>query len=184
GARVDPNVFRLFRGWPRGPQSGSGRAAARAQIARGERIFNTRQFIIRDVPGLNDVLKQDRIVATCSTCHNTPSVGSRSAPGLMNIGVETLFRRRPEDPLYTFRNKATGEEVNLRDPGQALITGRWADMGKFKVPALRNLAARPPYFHDGSAATLMDVVDFYYDRFDIEAGPAEKEDLAAFLRAL
>ena len=48
-----------------------------------------------------------------------------------------------------------------------MTTGKYADIGKFKVLMLRGLAARPPYFHDGSAATLMDVVDFYDQRFGL-----------------
>jgi cytochrome c peroxidase len=64
------------------------------------------------------------------------------------------------------------------------VTGRCADVGKFKVPTLRGLAGRPPYFHNGSAATLEDVVDSYDRRFAIGLSPAEKQDLVAFLRAL
>jgi cytochrome c peroxidase len=70
------------------------------------------------------------------------------------------------------------------DPGLALISGRCADIGKFKVPVLRGLAARPPYFHNGSAATLDDVVTFYDLHFRIGFTAAERADLAAFLRAL
>ena len=47
-----------------------------------------------------------------------------------------------------------------------MITGKWADIGKFKGPVLRALAARAPYFHNGSAVTLEDVVEFYDKRFN------------------
>jgi cytochrome c peroxidase len=53
-----------------------------------------------------------------------------------------------------------------------------------KVPILRGLASRAPYFHDGRAATLQDVVDFYDQRFDIGFTDDEKRDLIAFLDAL
>ena len=53
-----------------------------------------------------------------------------------------------------------------------------------RAPILRALAARAPYFHNGSAATLEEVVQFYEDRFNIGLTKREKEDLAAFLRAL
>ena len=46
-----------------------------------------------------------------------------------------------------------------------MVTGKWTDIGKFKGPVLRALSARAPYFHNGSAATLDDVVDFYDTRF-------------------
>ena len=65
-----------------------------------------------------------------------------------------------------------------------MITGKWADVSKFKGPILRALAARAPYFHNGSAATLEDVVQFYDKRFNIGLTAQEKADLVAFLRAL
>ena len=65
-----------------------------------------------------------------------------------------------------------------------MISGKWADIGKFKGPILRGLAARAPYFHNGSAATLEQAVDFYNTRFNIDLSKAEKRDLLAFLRAL
>jgi hypothetical protein len=85
----------------------------------------------------------------------------------INIGIADASRRTSDLPLYTLQNKATGERVKTTDPGRALVTGRWADIGKFKGPILRGLAARAPYFHNGSAASLADVVKFYDERFDI-----------------
>jgi cytochrome c peroxidase len=58
------------------------------------------------------------------------------------------------------------------------------DIGKFKGPVLRGLAARPPYFHNGLAADLGAVVDFYNTRFAIGFTENEKADLVAFLSAL
>ena len=74
--------------------------------------------------------------------------------------------------------------MRTTDPGRAMISGKWADVGKFKGPILRGLAARAPYFHNGAAATLDEVVQFYEDRFNIGLTAQEKADLAAFLRAL
>ena len=87
-------------------------------------------------------------------------------------------------PLYTLRNNATGETVQTTDPGRALITGKWADIGKFKGPILRGLAARAPYFHNGSAASLADAVAFYDTRFNIGLSAQDQSDLVAFLSAL
>jgi cytochrome c peroxidase len=53
-----------------------------------------------------------------------------------------------------------------------------------KGPILRGLAARSPYFHNGSAATLSDVVDFYDQQFSIEFTAQQKADLVAFLSSL
>jgi cytochrome c peroxidase len=65
-----------------------------------------------------------------------------------------------------------------------MISGKWRDINRFKGPILRGLAARAPYFHNGSAATLEDVVEFYETRFDIGLSAREQADLVAFLRAL
>ena len=87
-------------------------------------------------------------------------------------------------PLYTLKNKTTGEIVKTTDPGRALLTGKWKDIGRFKGPILRSVASRPPYFHDGSAPDLQSVVEFYNTRFSIGLTEREKADLVAFLAAL
>jgi cytochrome c peroxidase len=92
--------------------------------------------------------------------------------------------RTPDLPLYTVRNTSTGETVQTTDPGRALVTGRWSDMSTFKGPILRGLAARPPYFHNGAAATLADVVSFYNRRFNLRLSRRDAADLVAFLKAL
>ena len=102
----------------------------------------------------------------------------------LNIGVADASRRTPDLPLYTLRHRATGETVQTTDPGRAMVTGKWNDIGKFKGPVLRALAARPPYFHDGSAATLEEVVEVYDTRFHLGLSAQEKADLTAFLRSL
>ena len=87
-------------------------------------------------------------------------------------------------PLYTLRNKATGELRKVTDPGRALISGKWNHIGRFKGPMLRNLAARAPYFHNGFAGDLAAVVDFYEQRFHVGFTQQEHADLVAFLRSL
>jgi cytochrome c peroxidase len=63
-------------------------------------------------------------------------------------------------------------------------TGRWADIGKFKVPSLRGLAMRPPYFHNGMAESLGDVLRFYRQRFNVRLSDGEERDPVAFLSSL
>jgi cytochrome c peroxidase len=63
-------------------------------------------------------------------------------------------------------------------------SGRWRDINRFKVPGLRGLASRPPFFHDGSAATLADAIAHHDRRFSIGLHPDERDALAAFLAAL
>ena len=65
-----------------------------------------------------------------------------------------------------------------------MITGKWADMSKFKGPILRGLAGRAPYFHNGSANTLTDVVKFYDTQFHIGLDATQFVDLANFLATL
>ena len=102
----------------------------------------------------------------------------------INIGTADASLRTPDMPLYTLRNNATGALVQTTDPARALITGKWADIGKVKGPVLRGLAARAPYFHNGMAASLDAAVDFYDTRFNIGFTAQEKRDLVAFLNAL
>jgi len=181
----DPRIFKLFDAWiDRPDRSGKDPKAA---IARGQEIFNTRTFTIKGVAGINDDPRfgsPPALTATCSTCHNTPGVGSSSLPLYFNTGVSDGARRTRDVPLYTLRNQATGETLTTTDPGRAMITGHWKDVGRFKVPTLRGLAARPPYFHNGQAATLGDVVGFYNGRFGLDLNNREWRDLVSFLAAL
>ena len=156
---------------------------ARAAVGRGQDLFYSKPITISGVSGLNDVLGQDAIAGTCLTCHNTPNVGSRSLAGTLDTGIADGARRTTDLPLYTLACN-DGTSVQTTDPGRALITGHCRDIGQFKVPGLRALASRAPYFHNGSAATLSDVVDFYDQRFSIGFSVLEKSDLVMFLRAL
>jgi hypothetical protein len=178
----DPAVFHLYDGWAGG--SGGGTDAARNAVARGQALFNGRAIHITGVAGLNDALGQPDFVGTCSSCHDSPNAGSHSLAAPLDIGVADGARRTPDLPLYTLTNLATGQSVTTTDPGRALITGKWVDIGKFKGPTLRALAARPPYFHNGSAATLADVVAFYDQRFGIGLSAGDQSDLVAFLGSL
>jgi cytochrome c peroxidase len=87
-------------------------------------------------------------------------------------------------PLYSLRRKGTSQTIQTTDPGRALISGKWDDIGRFKTPILRGLAARAPYFHNGSAPTLDSVVRFYDRRFGMQLTSQEFADLVAFLRTL
>jgi hypothetical protein len=175
-------VFDLYDSWSGAP--GGGVQAARASIARGQALFNTKSINITGVKGLNDKLGISSLSGTCTTCHDTPNVGDHSVGLPIDIGIVSLARRTPDLPLYTLHNKTTNDTIQVTDPGRALITGKWADIGKFKGPILRGLAARPPYFHNGSAAGLSDVVDFYDGRFGIGFSAQERADLIAFLGTL
>jgi cytochrome c peroxidase len=161
-----------------------GVAVARRAVARGEALFNTKPILITTVKGLNDDLGVATILGSCTTCHDAPNAGNHSVPLPLDIGLTDAIRRTPDMPLYTLRNKTTGETVQTTDPGRALVTGQWKDIGRFKGPTLRALPARAPYFHNGFAKNLDEVVKFYNDRFNIGFTDQEKEDLIAFLKTL
>jgi cytochrome c peroxidase len=189
GAPFNPVAFTLFPNFGNGPDEEAGarseetrhdRQQAQDKIRRGEDIFNTRKFTIANVPGLPFT----SAVGTCTTCHDTPGVGDHSVSAPLNVGLTDASHRTPDLPLFTLYCPSTRETIQTTDPGRALITGKCADIGKFKGPILRALSPRAPYFHNGFAATLDDVVDFYQTRFTIGLTKEDKQDLVAFLKAL
>lgn len=183
GKPFDPAVFTLYDAWLAEPGD-TPASAARARIARGEALFNSRSFVVEGVSGFNDELGQPSITTTCGGCHDTPNAGTSSRGKMMDLGVSSAARAGVELPIYTFRNTATGDEIETTDPGRALVSGRWKDINRFKVPILRGNAVRPPYLHDGSAKTLADAVRFHDERFSIGLTPDEIDALVHFLAAL
>jgi cytochrome c peroxidase len=106
-------------------------------------------------------------------CHHCHSEGALTNDGLFNDG--------------SYREGG--------DEGRKGVTGRSGDLGKFKVPGLRNVAVSAPYMHDGSLATLREVVEQYaagglgHPSTDPQIRPLqlaadEIDDLLAFLEAL
>lgn len=163
--------FDLFDAWlglVPGSCTSKAEDAKRAQIARGQELFN----------GVN------RGGGSCRGCHNAANNGSNIGGALFDVRASRAAFRQPGMPLYTVRNKNTHEERQTTDPGRALRTGRWADMDRFKTPSLRGLAARPPYFHNGIAPTLRDVVRHYEVALGFVYTPQEEADLVAFMEAL
>ena len=154
--------FDLFDAWAGSPVPG------RAQIFRGQELFNNR----------------NRSGGRCSACHNSANNGTNVSNVLFDIGTASAEARTPDLPLYTIRNRATGEERQLTDTGRGNVTGLWSDLGRFKTPTLRALAARAPYFHNGAAATLEDVVRHYQTHLGFVFTDQERADLVAFLKAL
>jgi cytochrome c peroxidase len=142
------------------------------------------------------------IPGTCGTCHDTPNVGNHSSPTPLNIGVGDPSPQNQAvslgglDISYLPKIMAckadtvTHEVIEPRtcvtttDLGQALIDGRFDHIGKLKGPILRGLAARAPFFHNGSARTLLDAVRFYEGRFGVSFTRQEESDLVAFLSSL
>jgi cytochrome c peroxidase len=94
---------------------------------------------------------------------------------------------------FSFRNNGLYE--NYADSGRARITQIPSDVGKFKVPSLRNVAKTAPYMHDGSLSTLEEVLDHYISGGKkhnnkspiiqpLSLTVQEKNDLINFLKSL
>ncbi len=111
--------------------------------------------------------------ARCSLCHAGPTLTDQS---FHNTGV-------------------AWRDGMLVDSGRAAVTGTRDALGAFKTPSLRNVARTAPYMHDGSVATLEEVVEFYSDGGNpnpyqdpdirpLHLSAGERSALLAFLRSL
>jgi len=192
-----PAIFNIFDAWANLPPS-----APRAAIARGQALFTSKPINITGVAGINDDVSAGGLVSggipsltgTCGTCHDTPNVGNHSFPTPLNIGVGDLGANStvstggldisylPKITVCRISNPSDCKTTT--DLGQALIDGKFDHVGKLKGPILRSLSSRAPYFHNGSARTLLDVVRFYEARFGVSFTAQEESDLVAFLSAL
>jgi cytochrome c peroxidase len=210
--------FDIFTAWNNLPRASEFRPG-RESVARGETIFNTRQF---SFPGAGTF--------TCTSCHATSNIGNfplmfdpvnHTAPnaslfiryGLdspeflahlasLDTRMNSFVKRTADLPVYQVNlrtapetcgpailpNLRTGQPmletlVRTTDPGRALVTGLCFDLGAMKPPTLRGLATRPPFFHNGAAETIEDVVNFYDVIFQARMSRQDREDLEAYLRA-
>jgi hypothetical protein len=197
----DPN-----RDYGRGSRE---RREARSDIAAGEVLFNTAPVTISAVRGLNDNAALANPVSfkgTCTTCHDAPNVGDHSVPLALDIGLAHSLRagletdpniekgiaelNEPDLPVFLVTGCAppfgSGQPVSFytTDLGKGMITGLCSDLNRLKGPVLRGLAARAPYFHNGAAATLLQAVNFYNQRFAMNLTEVQKRQLVAFLNSL
>lgn len=202
GAAFNSVAFTLFDGWTHLQSSQKDpNTVTRESVAAGEKLFNTFPLTITNVRGLNDALKISSIPGTCTTCHDTPNVGNHSLPVPLDIGVSHSAQSEtapeisaalpqlsvPDLPIYRIACNAgpmSGQVIYTSDPGKSLISGLCTDINRVKGPILRGVAARAPYFHNGAAASLEEVVNFYNLRFQMNLTDQQKADLIAFLRSL
>lgn len=192
GKQFNPNVFTVYTPWQ------NSRNRQQASIARGEQIFNTQALTISDVPGLTT---GNQITGTCTTCHDTPNVGNHSFPLPLDIGTGHSLSyetdpniiaglqqlRQPTLPVFELtctQGTESGQTFYTTDPGKALISGQCTDISRIKGPILRGLASRAPYFHNGAAANLSQLVNFYNKRFQIGLTSQQTQDLINFLQTL
>jgi len=191
--QFDPNVFTIYTAW----QNSHNRQ--QASVARGEEIFNNHPLTISNVPGLTTGDQQ--IVGSCTTCHDTPNVGNHSFPLALDIGTgrspeyetdpnilaglhQLPLPKVPVFQMVCTEGPLSGQTFYTTDPGKALITGQCTDIGLGKGLVLRGLASRAPYFHNGTAADLSQLVNFYNQRFQMGLSSQEMQDLINFLQTL
>lgn len=192
-------IFGTFKPWldegalPATTPAERKRRAFRASAARGADIFWRRRFVIKDVGNYNSKGLSNPFKRSCgSGCHNTLLAGMDLAPGFMDLGLNTHpTNERPDLPLFRVTCKASappqaylGRTIYTYDPGRALITGKCVDVGSTMTQQMRGLAARAPYFTNGSAANLRELVDYYDRRFNIGYSDQDKQDLVNFMRTL
>ena len=212
GKQFDPHVFNLYTRWlppvtdAPSPSDDKGKVA-RAEIAAGEQLFNTAPLKITAVRGLNDNpdLGNPKVInGTCTTCHDTPGVGNHSLPLPLDIATSHFAANeqdpeiraalaelsQPDVPIYLIsgcpdpQNPGQTLQFYTSDPGKALVSGKCVDVNRIKGPILRGLAARAPYFHNGAAANLDEIVNFYNLRFQMNLTEQQKKQLVAFLNSL
>jgi hypothetical protein len=166
--------------------------AFRDSVARGARTFRTKTFLISDSAGINSPIGFGNPVRNaCVFCHNMSFMGMDVAPGQVDLGTTNQPFAEPMPWLPLFRITCTGAPhphygriILTSDPGYALTTGRCADVGRITLQSMRGLAARAPYFSNGSARDLRGIVDFYDRRYHIGYTEREKQDLTNLMRAL
>jgi cytochrome c peroxidase len=124
------------------------------------------------------------MAAKCDACHL-----------IMTEGLHPFALKHVEFMDGKFHNLGVDAAKGNPDPGLYAVTGNPEDWGRFRTPTLRNVALTAPYFHDGSAATLADVIEFY-DRGGnpnrnldpalrpLKLSVQEKRDLVRFLESL
>jgi len=202
GDNIYAPVFGFFDPWKAGAASASAEQRAfRESVARGADVFFLRPIWIRDTVHINTIGLGNPLKRTCATCHNSKLVGMDLAPGYVDLGT-TNFPRWTEPSLYqttapqelpVFKLTCSkdapphpflGRVVYTTDPGRALVSGRCADIGAIVMQQMRGLAARAPYFSNGGARTLRELVDYYDRRFDAKYTEREKQDLVNFLGVL
>jgi cytochrome c peroxidase len=141
--------------------------------------------------------------ARCSVCHNL----NNSFPFLTdgnyrNTGVAANFAEFGTLSQRALSSASSVSAMSLLDQqrgkgelGRFMVSGDALDIGSFRTPSLRNVELTAPYFHDGSAATLADVVRYYvrggnqnishdWELQTLELSDREQQDLIEFLKSL
>ncbi len=177
----------------------------RAQ-ARGKRVFKRQCFTCHDMPNVFSSRAHVDALGNGDRPDNfppwAPAVGKLFNIGVSERNAHGLRFSEPDGnggfqpiviPLVD--GDGTVHQYTLdMDIGLAGTTGRWEDRGRFKVPQLRDLVELAPYFHDNSAATIEEVVDYFNSdayndsldgrRYPVRLNARQRADLIEFLKIL
>jgi cytochrome c peroxidase len=107
--------------------------------------------------------------ARCNTCHGwveafplfTDELYHNIGIGVKSVDFESVAARAAHAKTPEEIDALALQNAEASELGRYLVTRELKDMGAFKTPQLRNVALTAPYMHDGSEATLLDVVAFY-----------------------
>jgi cytochrome c peroxidase len=183
-------------------------AAFERTLVSGDSPFD--RFVAGDSDAISDAARRGfalfRGKARCSRCHTfNDMIPFFSDSNYHNTGVAAnhpnfdRLSRRAYAVVETDRAKEVIDKLATEEGGQelgrVLITYQVFDIGSYRTPGLRNVALTAPYFHDGSARTLADVVRFYNEggrqninrEWDLNAlalTEDEQRDLVSFLESL
>jgi hypothetical protein len=106
--------------------------------------------------------------AGCAACHIPPTYTDVLSGADHSVPVLHAATEVGTDPRYAERS----------------ATGRSSQVAKYRTSPLHGIWQHPPYFHDGSAATLLDVVNHYDQQFGLKLSAQQKADLVEFLKSL
>ena len=165
--------------------------AAIDRIARNPEYFQAFQFLYQAAPNATNVA--DAIAVFEETLESSETPFDRFMSGEETAISESAKRGRelflgdkakcfdchfgPDFTGDEFRNIGLYNGVTDKDQGRFVITKDSADMGKFKVPGLRNIGVTGPYMHDGRFKSLTEVVRYYNQASDFVKDPVNMDPL-------
>ncbi len=167
-----------------------------------QKAFGKEDFGIEEVT--KAIATYERTVVSGNSPYDRYKAGQKKAMSEAQVrGMDVYFNKAKCDQCHeginfttnAYHNLGVGMDKPNPDEGRFAVTKNPADWGAFKTPTLREIARTAPYMHDGSLATLEEVVDFYdkggipNKNLDATMKPLkltaqEKKDLVEFLKAL
>jgi cytochrome c peroxidase len=117
-------------------------------------------------------LFEDEEKGNCAACHPSQPGADRTPPLFTDFTYDNLgVPKNPENPFYYLPEKLNPDGADFVDLGLGGVLEKPSEIGKFKVPSLRNVAKTGPYLHNGIFKNLRQVVVFYNTR-DVGPWPA------------